>query len=863
MRLQVIFLFVLLATQLTYHVSYGSGKEEFEEGMKKVYKQIGENNADPRETESLAKLVTENANKVTQALEKIETKEVEKKENKGEAGLDFSASNVKFAVGLAVGSLPTLIDGIQKKDWRNVLKGSLGIATSFLYFTGPWGPVIAAFLPLLDSIFKLMDGSVPQTEESQEHMVDRVVTAAIERAHLKEFKMELAGVQRVYSTLSQSIASFRSGRRELSKEQASILYNLAFEEISPIGKLADLIKQKCSLPYDFNPEGPSTPIDDCLTFVDLYSDISILRKLVLVDMASLLTGKFDETADNLMDMYRREFRTDIELLHFIVNPVDYPASRFITATFYQQRHLHEVTAFFLDILVNAYPHKGAKGVLVCAQEALYGFCYEMGEGAHEKDGQTRKPNDMGGYSKRIMSMFIPPKLKVTANFETDDRGIEKAGPFYGMTVLVSPFKKFYGKLPKEKWETLTIEKTDQDALNMVKICLTEGAGIFGVCISVEDGEHDLSKYLGSYIMGSFGSMIIPDNRKVTLFNNDNIAIGPFYGPDSIESLKVPQKDYVKGNNDPLTSWSKIKVEVSIPNENARHMVMVCTEFFFKGRCFRTKLGDHTNIGWTSPYRSIFTQKYNGFIKEFKIASMIIPSNIRVTLYSQVDFQGLASGPFTGPVQMTYVHYGNSLKIKDVSSEMPSEKLPESNQKRNQERDGSNRNTIDDNTDIALSDPTIAKKEPADVRLSHVNHFANNTENLANLENEILSNDNDTLENATETASLTKINRQLGNELQDETQLKEFIKDGRQNIMEDSHYKHNSLMIRSSIDVNINSRRNKTKRTTLGKKTIYFAKPIKSMNGERKDPTGSKHDVFHADGVESLKRRNNIKHRKMN
>ena len=53
------------------------------------------------------------------------------------------------------------------------LLGSLGIAASFLYFTGPWSAVAAALLPLLDTIFKLVDKSVPKSEESEEELIDR------------------------------------------------------------------------------------------------------------------------------------------------------------------------------------------------------------------------------------------------------------------------------------------------------------------------------------------------------------------------------------------------------------------------------------------------------------------------------------------------------------------------------------------------------------------------------------------------------------------------------------------------------------------------------------------------------------------
>ncbi|XP_066924548.1 uncharacterized protein [Clytia hemisphaerica] len=238
-------------------------------------------------------------------------------------------------------------------DWKLILKGSLGIAASFLYFTGPWGTVATALLPLLDVIFKLTDQTVPKTEESEEEIIDRVVSAAIERAKLQDFKMELAGVRHHYTTLSGVTSAYRSTGNEITKEQANVLYNHVFDELVIFGKLASLIESKCSLPLD---EKVIRVIYDCLAFVDLYSELSTLRKLVLLDIASLMKNQYGKTADNIIEMYRKEFETDAELLRFLIDPINYPMSRLIVASFYQQRHRHETTDFLLDVLATVFPH---------------------------------------------------------------------------------------------------------------------------------------------------------------------------------------------------------------------------------------------------------------------------------------------------------------------------------------------------------------------------------------------------------------------------------------------------------------------------------------------------------------------------
>ena len=193
--------------------------------------------------------------------------------------------------------------------------------------------------------------------------------------------MELAGVRRHYTTLSEVTSGYRSSGNEITKEQANVLYNHVFDELVTFGKLSSLIEQKCALPLDANPKDDQVmrAVYDCLAFVDLYSELSILRKLVLIDVASLLKNKYGATTDNLIEMYRKEFDTDVELLRFLIDPINYPSSRLIVASFYQQHHRHESTAHFLNILATVFPQLKGKGVMVCLGEALAGQCYQMKE----------------------------------------------------------------------------------------------------------------------------------------------------------------------------------------------------------------------------------------------------------------------------------------------------------------------------------------------------------------------------------------------------------------------------------------------------------------------------------------------------
>ena len=58
-------------------------------------------------------------------------------------------------------------------------------------------------------------------------------------------------------------------------------------------------------------------------------------------------------------------------------------------------------------------------------------------------------------------------------------GIAKDGPFIGMSVMTTPFKKVLGIMPKgkERWQRLEITKTDKEAYDMTKICIGSGFNI--------------------------------------------------------------------------------------------------------------------------------------------------------------------------------------------------------------------------------------------------------------------------------------------------------------------------------------------------------------------------------------------------
>ena len=63
----------------------------------------------------------------------------------------------------------------------------------------------------------------------------------------------------------------------------------------------------------------------CLEFLNLYSDLSILRQLLIVDMASLLGSNknMEEISKNLLRLIEKEKVTDKDLLMFLHDPINY------------------------------------------------------------------------------------------------------------------------------------------------------------------------------------------------------------------------------------------------------------------------------------------------------------------------------------------------------------------------------------------------------------------------------------------------------------------------------------------------------------------------------------------------------------
>ena len=103
----------------------GKMADDLDAALDNAFKEIISTSPDPKETEKITKAITEKAKAVESAIQSLDIKPTEDKKKEGVAGLDFGAKNSELAIKMVVSSLPALIDGVQMKDWKAVLKGEI------------------------------------------------------------------------------------------------------------------------------------------------------------------------------------------------------------------------------------------------------------------------------------------------------------------------------------------------------------------------------------------------------------------------------------------------------------------------------------------------------------------------------------------------------------------------------------------------------------------------------------------------------------------------------------------------------------------------------------------------------------------
>ena len=78
-------------------------------------------------------------------------------------------------------------------------------------------------------------------------------------------------------------------------------------------------------------------------------------------------------------------------------------------------------------------------------------------------------------------------------------------------------------------------------------------------------------------------------------------------------------------------------------------------------------GNYKNIMEMPPYKLLLTNEYKTFMQKFGIVSFIIPNNLKVTTYTEKNFNGMLGGPYTGPLHIPQANWDTiwSLKIESL------------------------------------------------------------------------------------------------------------------------------------------------------------------------------------------------------
>lgn len=82
-----------------------------------------------------------------------------------------------------------------------------------------------------------------------------------------------------------------------------------------------------------------------------------------------------------------------------------------------------------------------------------------------------------------------------------------------------------------------------------------------------------------------------------------------------------------------------------------------------------------------PYKRLLTDEYKTFKQKFSIVSFIIPNNLRVTTYTEQNFNGILGGPYTGPLHVPQANWFKiwSLKIESLLTNPDDEDSDESDE----------------------------------------------------------------------------------------------------------------------------------------------------------------------------------------
>eukprot|EP00794_Sanderia_malayensis_P000673 gene673-1340_t len=556
--------------------------------------------------------------KLTQAKSKINGLEAKLLGDTSE-DREGRAERISGALEGVGNGLVGMVGGIKSGNWIQGVQGALGIVTSIVALAGPIGMIASSILSMISSLFSLFGGS---QSESQESMIKRVVETAISEFRDKDMKENIEGAKQVYQSLSSSIQNFRERKNYTSVSQAEELYNHIFSGLPVFGVLKTRIAEKCE-----KPSKDKNKARNCLNFVKLYAELSILRQLILTDMASLLSEmaetdgqeSLEATGNNILHMIKKEQESDKTVFAPFADPLNQMYKRYTIAILFSSVEEYAVLNAYMNTLhqmrdglkvaEDANTDGGAifrDYVLGCIDPMLQGTCAKF---------ETKEYSNLADIEmdRRISSVFIPKGRSLTAGrARSTDAAV---GPFIGPVV--------HGQvLMDDLWTSLTVSTTTDSIDKYVRVCEKEGMDATGRCDYIKNTQRTQEFVLSSGIHGSgswsnkITSMYVPAGKMVLGYVADTKwARGPYYGPQLYNKTDL------------------------------------------KGRCFR----DRRNRDTLDQIPVVCKVKD-------KVKSLKIPGGKQVTGFSKEEYTGQVYGPYIGPATINQVDGSSnweSYKIEDT------------------------------------------------------------------------------------------------------------------------------------------------------------------------------------------------------
>jgi len=542
--------------------------------------------------------------------------------------------------GVAAG-LTSLVSGIQSGSWVEIVTGGLDIITSLTALVDPKFAVLTSVLSMMSMVIGLFGGATGG-EESTEGMLKRVIDKALTEAKADELRSKVSGVKRLYGSLSNSIKSFREAE-SVSDAQAMEFYTQAFKGVPFFGVIENYMNKWCDIgdPLTFTSDTDKQKMKDkanrCLEFANLYADLSLLRQILLADMAALLSqlGQ-NKTADNLLLLLSQEQKADMNVLKFLTNPINYKSQRYADTLFYSSLEKYPTLLAYLSKLNKDAEKEHSRNpnqkfmrdnLMICDNTLLTGGCEAF-------EYEEQKPN-LYSWQEKISSFFVSANREVVMYESTDYRG-KQYGPFYGPAV--------YGIIPgAKKYNSLKVTESDKDATKMMRVCDKENLDMEGECGTFDFGEYkDLANPWGpgkgSNWAERIESVSIPKGMKVRFYYSKNFVsyAGRTYGPGVINKLCTANK------------WKSMKVERT--NYTSTQRVQICQGTKMSGVCDYIESPESiTAVGVIKEWTASATKNGCSWGDDAKkVRSIKVPGGLKVELYSQEDYKGTPYGPYLGP-----------------------------------------------------------------------------------------------------------------------------------------------------------------------------------------------------------------------